>query len=318
MSLWRHKPYEEIDSMWIRNNNPILLIPPQCFTKYEDFLKNSVKFQPPLTTDSETTYRHLFDPQKGLAYSFREYFPAPAESEPDRLKMAPPIFVEQTVDETQVCTSMKDVILKQLLYGTTGSEEIDDGFGGKWQGTHSGRYFILKRQSNLYRLPPGLTSVRYRAYFDKYLQFEEQSNPVKAGVSTAFNECLTSMTVDSCMINVVLWVGRDTGAIEEVVFMVDLKDSRPKYYNKIQRDEDEKMKLAAIIKANDTRLSIPLRCFTMYEDNLKKTVKFKPSHGEEFSAENLRKYAFGPEMGIVYEFNVEFDRDPEVLNPDTK
>ncbi len=336
ISLWTSKSYDATDSMWIRKNKPPLLIPIQCFTKYEDFLKNSVKFQPPLTTNAETTYKHLFDPQKGLAYDFRIYFPAPTEGEPDFLPPLPPRpTLEQQLNqqlefEKKVHASMKDIIQFERLQsefreeislkdqmqfqklrakirkGTSESYKIDDGAGGIWKFEDAGGDFVLQRPSNdnlLGRISiSGNGSKLY--YYNSALKLDAKSHPLKAGVNKAFYGYLKALHDTQSYMSVDLWVNPVTGEINEVAFLIDKKTLPFKDYLRTPEVKKE------VENINNVRLSIPPKCFTIYEEILKKTVKFKPPH-DPLDTDDL----VDPQDGLLYTFRVGFPA-PEEGEPD--
>ncbi len=145
----------------------------------------------------------------------------------------------------------------------------------------------MKRPSNKYPVEYGVR----RIYFNQKLKFEDRSLSVEAGVNLAFYGYLTALNKDKSRPPVVyLWVNPETGEIEEVAFLLWLT-------------------------RNKELLSVPPRNFTLYEDILKKTVKFEVPHGifdpNTDGYDRTRK----PEDGIYYEFDIKFPA-PAAGEPD--
>lgn len=162
---------------------------------------------------------------------------------------------------------------------------VADGFGGIWEFSYGLVSIGFTRpSSNEFYIPPlGDKPL----YFNLKLKFDERSLPVEAGINLAFYGYLTELNKKRARLTVLLWVNPDTGEIDEVGFVIGLK------------------------KNNKVILSVPPRCFTLYEDILKKAVKFEPPHGI-FDPENMKGYGkINPEDGIFYKFDIVFPAPAE-------
>lgn len=162
---------------------------------------------------------------------------------------------------------------------------IDDGFGGIWNFCYDIGRIFLRRPGNKYPI----YFTNWPLYFNEKLKFDERSLPPEAALPVAFYGYLTGLRNDKGSTEVYLWVNQETGEIDEVGFDISLGRSD-------------------VMKS----LAIPPRNFTVYEDIIKKTVKFKPPHG---IFDSVDKHRYGsnikPENGIRYKIDIKFPAPAE-------
>lgn len=187
-----------------------------------------------------------------------------------------------------------------------GKTSIDDGFGEVWHGLNWGTDFILKRPSNNYHIARAEPS-RYN-YWQTVLEFDDHSLPIGYGIKTAFYGYLTALKNIRSFIKVFLWINPDTGAIDEVAFQLG--------FDNVNSDTGAKRYEGTWKTRNNIRASIPPRCFTIYEDILKKTVKFKPLKGIESHLKKAEKYTIRTDTGIYYQWGGYEFPAPEEGEPD--
>lgn len=221
---------------------------------------------------------------------------------------AAPAWAQQSETEKKVYTSIKEIVDAEL-YASENNDEIpliDDGFGEVWHGLNWGTDFILKRPSNNYHIARAEPS-RYN-YWLTVLEFDDHSLPIGYGIKTAFYGYLTALKNSGSGIVVFLWINPDTGAIDEVAFKFGFdgphSDTIAKRYEGTWKTR------------NNIRASIPPRCFTIYEDILKKTVKFKPLKGIESHLKKVEKYTNRTDTGICYQWGGYEFPAPEEGEPD--
>lgn len=155
---------------------------------------------------------------------------------------------------------------------------VQDGFGGVWNFDYMSNNIFLIRSSNKY---PVLFGASGPDCFNEKLKFEERSLPLEAGINLAFYGYLKALNQYTDGMTVSLKVNPDTGKIDEVGFMV-------------------------LSPKNGIMLLVPPRCFTLYEDILKKTVMFKPLHGIFDLANTKGDGEIYPRYGVCYIFDVNF------------
>lgn len=188
-------------------------------------------------------------------------------------------------------TKVTDSLGGRWRFTTSGdryfSSSVDDGFGGVWGFGYSSPYNTIGMSRSFNDnvryydpIPRGIDEYPY----NNQLKFDERSLPLDAGLGVAFYGYLTALNKAGVKIEATLWLSMDTGEISDVWFR-------------------------AVLPGNELMLSVPPRNFSLYEDILKKTVKFEIPTGIVHS-EKMERYNVKPES-IYYQYDIEFPAPAE-------